>query len=160
MIDPTTDPRAYRHALGRFATGIALATTWDAKGQPQGVTINSFSSVSLTPPLVLFSLGLDSRLLTPVLDQGGFGINVLGEEQRSWSERFADEHADRHFSDLTLLPETRFPLIEGCLATFDCTLETRYEGGDHLILIGRVHQASMQEGQPLVYFSSRYAQLA
>lgn len=153
------EQRAFRDAMGRFVTGVAVATTRTGAGAPVGVTINSFTSVSLDPPLVLFCLDRRSRTLPLFQAAGFFAVNILAEEHRDWSARFA-----RRPDDWTGIPHgdwvTGAPVIEDVIAACDCTVESLYDGGDHVILVGRVQRIEAAvERQPLVYHRGRYARV-
>jgi flavin reductase (DIM6/NTAB) family NADH-FMN oxidoreductase RutF len=154
----TIDPRDFRAALGRFATGVAVATARSGDGQPVGMTINSFASVSLDPPLVLWSLARSSQYLDAFSEAGHYAVNVLREEQRDLSVRFSIPLADRWEGVDSDCWETGAPILRGCLATVECVTDAVHEGGDHIILVGRVIRlASDHEGRPLLYYSGRYA---
>jgi flavin reductase (DIM6/NTAB) family NADH-FMN oxidoreductase RutF len=151
---------AFRRACGRFATGVAVATVLDRQGAPHGLTVSSFTSVSLDPPLVLICLGHDVTVIDAFRAARFFGINVLTEAQRELSERFARKGSDR-FDGLPWHPgSTGVPLIPGALAAMECVAEQRIPSGDHDIFIGRLVDTRLGEGKPLLYFSSRYHSLA
>ena len=150
-----TDPRLLRHALGRFATGVTVITT-QVDGKRQGLTVNSFTAVSLDPPLVLWSL----RLVAPSLDgfrrSGHFVVNVLSSEQSDASRRFAAPHEDK-FEGLSFSPGLGgCPMLDGSLAIFECRTESTIDGGDHVIFIGRVVRAHYRDGDPLIFAGGRY----
>lgn len=152
------DSRRLRDGFGEFMTGVTVVTTRDADGQPAGLTANSFSSLSLDPPLVLFSLGKDSNTFEAFGTENGFVIHVLGEDQRELASSFATRDIDR-FEGVDWAPgHADLPVIAGCLATFECSREHVYEGGDHLILVGRIERFTIGErSRPaLGYFRSRY----
>ncbi len=151
---------AFRRACGRFATGVAVATVLDPQGAPHGLTVSSFTSVSLDPPLVLICLGHDVSVIDTFRAAPFFGINVLAEDQQELSERFARKGFDR-FDGLPWQPgATGVPLIPGALAAMECAVERRIPSGDHDIFVGRMVAAQTGEGKPLLYFSSRYCGLA
>ncbi|MFN4062735.1 flavin reductase family protein [Parazoarcus communis] len=151
------DPRQFRNALGHFATGVTIVTTRDAQGEPVGVTVNSFASVSLEPPLVLWSLAKKSWSLAAFEHNPNFAIHVLASDQQSLSDRFARAGTDK-FADLdTANGLGNIPLLPNCAAVFQCTVEHRYDGGDHLILVGRVQDFSTTEHPPLLFYRGRYA---
>lgn len=153
------DGRAYRQALGRFATGVTVVTCRDATGRPAGLTVNSFTSVSLAPPLVLWCLEKTSPSLAMFTTCGHFAINVLDASQRPLSDVFADPAADR-FAGLPVEDGLgRAPLLPGCLAQFDCALDAVHDGGDHVILIGAVRRYRQRAGDPLIYFGGGYRDL-
>lgn len=151
---------AFRRACGRFATGVAVAGAIDANGQPHGLTVNSFSSVSLDPPLVLICLGHAVAAIDVFRQARGFGLSILRENQREISERFAMRRDDRFESIAWRLGETGVPLLDGALATIECETRNRVTAGDHDIFIGEMVRASAEDGAPLVYFASEYGRLA
>lgn len=152
-------PDEFRRACGRFATGVAIATVLDRQGAPHGLTVSSFTSVSLDPPLVLICLGHEVTMIESFREARHFGINVLSASQREISERFARKGFDR-FTGLSWIPgETGAPLLPGVLAAIECAVEQRVTSGDHDILIGRMVRAQVTEGEPLVYFASAYREL-
>ncbi|BAL24182.1 flavin reductase family protein [Azoarcus sp. KH32C] len=151
------DPRQFRDALGHFATGVTVVTTIDAEGQPVGVTVNSFSSLSLDPPLILWSLAKKSYSLAAFEAHPAFAVHVLASDQQHLSDRFARAGTDK-FAGLT--PGEGFagvPVLDGCAAAFQCSTEFRYDGGDHLILVGRVQRFTTRERPPLLFYRGRYA---
>jgi flavin reductase (DIM6/NTAB) family NADH-FMN oxidoreductase RutF len=151
-----TDPLLLRVALGQYATGVAVVTTVDGDGRPLGLTINSFASVSLDPPLVLWSLGRSSACLPAFKACSHFAINVLAADQVELSNRFAAAALDK-FAHLEWTPGLGgAPLLAGCCARFECASEARHAGGDHLILIGRVERFGHEKREPLVFHGGRY----
>lgn len=151
------DPRAYRDALGHFATGVTVITTRDADDKPVGVTVNSFSSLSLEPPLILWSLAKKSYSLDAFERHPAFAVHVLASDQRHLSDRFARAGTDK-FADLAI--DEGFggaPLLGDCAAVFQCSTEHRYDGGDHIIMVGRVQQFTTAERPPLLFYRGRYA---
>ena len=160
MQEPQTDPRHFRNALGRFATGIAVVTMFVPEEGLLGVTINSFASVSLEPPLVLFSLAQDSQMLEPLLEQERFGISVLGSDQQRLSEQFAFEEHPRSYDKADIdMDSGQTPLLVGALAVLDCRVRQVVEGGDHQIILGEVESFEFREGDPLLYFQGQYTWL-
>jgi flavin reductase (DIM6/NTAB) family NADH-FMN oxidoreductase RutF len=155
------DRRAFRNALGCFATGVTVVTTVTDAGEPVGLTANSFSSVSLDPPLVLFCLDLASHNLDAFRAAGRFAVNVLGDDQRDLSVRFSTTIGDRWDGVVWERWETGAPVLNGCLAALDCETEAIHEGGDHVIIVGRVQRlAATTDGKPLLYFRGNYATVA
>lgn len=152
----TLDPRAFRQALGHFLSGVTVITTRTDAGV-HGMTASAFSSVSLDPPLVLVCVGRKARLhelLTPGIR---FGVSILGAEQQEVSNHFAGyaPHAQ-------LLWEEGWgatPVLAGAIAWLDCAVHSVLDGGDHSIVLGRVHAAATHEGLPLAYYRGRYGQL-
>lgn len=156
--DGTVDKKTFRAALGRFPTGVAIITTLMPDGERTGLTVNSFSSVSLDPPLVLWSLVQTARCRDWFTAAGGFAVNVLSAGQMNLSQRFAGSW-DGRFDGLQTVEAavTKSPLLSGASAWFDCTIEREIEAGDHLIYIGRVRWFDMREHAPLLYDRGRYA---
>ncbi|MEL6645030.1 MAG: flavin reductase family protein [Pseudomonadota bacterium] len=146
--------RAFRDALGRFATGVTVVTTATADG-PLGITANSFASVSLDPPLVLWSPAKASRRFPAFEAATHYAIHVLAEDQSGLCGRFSKDGYD--FDGLAWhRGKENVPLIDGCLARFECERVAAHDGGDHLIIVGRVLQAEMRDGAPLLFASGRY----
>jgi flavin reductase (DIM6/NTAB) family NADH-FMN oxidoreductase RutF len=155
------DSRRFRDALGCFATGITVVTARAADGAPLGVTVNSFNSVSLDPPLVLFSLDRSAARFAEFSAAGHFAVNVLRDDQQDLSHRFASRGNDAWEGLDVETGESGCPLLPGVLAVFECELETTYDGGDHVIFIGRVrHIDHLAAGTPLLYFRGGYTHLA
>ncbi len=153
---PTFDSLALRRALGQYATGVAIATTRDAAGQPVGLTINSFASLSLDPPLVLWAIGLHSPSLSAFEQASHYAVNVLSREQLELSRRFASPVPDR-FGGLALeIGRGGVPLLPACLARFECRISARLPGGDHLLLLGEVEHFERSPGEPLLYWGGAY----
>ncbi|WP_234822503.1 flavin reductase family protein [Palleronia aestuarii] len=152
------DGRALRTALGRFATGVAVITV-ATPGGPLGITANSFASVSLDPPLVLWSPAKASRRFRPFVEADHFAIHVMGAEQGDLAGRFVRE--GNPFGDLTWKSDPEgTPLIDGCLARFRCRRAAVHDAGDHVIVIGDVLAASHRDGAPLVFAAGRYGGFA
>ena len=152
--------RDFRKTLGAFATGITVISALSPEGKPLGVTISSFNSVSLDPPLVLWSLSLKSPNLEAFRNAKHFAVNVLSAKQQHLSDRFASPLTDRFAYIPTRTGESGTPLLEGCCAWFECTNEAHYPGGDHLIFIGRVDYFSKGEADsPLLFHNGCYCQL-
>jgi flavin reductase (DIM6/NTAB) family NADH-FMN oxidoreductase RutF len=157
----TIDPRAFRNALGCFATGITVVTTTCPDGHPVGVTVNSFSSVSLDPPLVLFSLGRASQAYEFFVQGAAFAVNILAADQEDLSGRFSRRDLQERWDGVGVERwDTGVPILTGCLATIECDRHAVHDGGDHAIIVGRVRRlASTETGKPLLYFRGSYAQL-
>ena len=154
------DPRDFRNALGTFATGVAIVTTIDTAGAPVGLTCNSFSSVSLSPPLVLWSLSLRSPNLSNFLQAPHFAVNVLAADQVDLARRFAQAIPNK-FDSVTFAPGIAgVPLIGDVAAQLQCRNETRYYSGDHVIFIGHVLQYVWRDCSPLVFCRGRYTETA
>jgi flavin reductase (DIM6/NTAB) family NADH-FMN oxidoreductase RutF len=156
---PTLDPALYRRTCARFATGITVVTVVDEHNRPHGMTVNSFSSVSLDPPLVLVSIDLRNAILGHFLSSPYFAINVLAERQEHLSRRFSSVSENR-FTGIDWHPgEFGVPLLDGVLAQLECSVTRTFEAGDHTVLIGEVRLASYTAGRPLVFFNSAYQSL-
>jgi flavin reductase (DIM6/NTAB) family NADH-FMN oxidoreductase RutF len=154
------DKGDYRKALGRFATGITVVTVAKPDGGVHGMTANSFTSVSLVPPLILVCVDERAHLLPLLKAAGRFGVSVLNEDQQPLSELFARPHPDLN-PDIHFRPSLHgTPLLEGVLATFDCKVIDAHVAGDHTIFIGEVEEISWTEGNPLMYFSGAYRKLS
>jgi len=158
--DSGFNDRDFRDTLGCFATGVTVVTALSSAGRPIGVTISSFNSVSLDPPLILWSLSLNSPNLEAFRNADHYSVNVLADDQQELSNRFASRRNDR-FMDIPTRPGlSGIPLIEGCCAWFECSNEAHYPGGDHLIFVGRVERFSKgRADSPLVFFNARYCLL-
>ncbi|TVQ57802.1 MAG: flavin reductase [Rhodobacteraceae bacterium] len=150
------DPRALRRAFGAFATGVTISTTLDAGGQPVGFTANSFSSVSLDPPLLLVCLAETASSYPAFRDAGRFAVNVLGASQRGLSTQFATRGADKFAGVAWRAVETGAPVLDGSIAWFDCRTHALVPAGDHVILIGRVVAFGAEDRPPLGYVRGGY----
>ena len=157
MQDFTPGPetaRAFRDALGRFATGVCVVTCATPDG-PLGITVNSFASVSLDPPLVLWSPARASRRFDAFEGADHFAIHVMGEGQFDLSHRFARDGCAFEGLDWSAGPGGA-PLLPGCLARFACARHAVHEGGDHAIVVGRVLSAAFRDGAPLLFNAGAY----
>ena len=154
------DARELRNALGQFATGVCVITTVNQEGHAVGMTANSFSSVSLDPPLVLWSLQNGSDIYDTFATPERFAINVLALEQEDLSNLYASKGDHRMAAEHYTLGSNGAPLLEGALVSFECGLHATHEGGDHLIIVGRVLDVVSREGgKPLLFHGGRYVQL-
>lgn len=147
--------RAFRDALGRFATGVTVVTTNTPEG-PLGITVNSFASVSLDPPLVLWSPAKSSRRYRAFTEAEHFAIHVMADDQAAISGGFIREGAAFDRLDWAPSEDTGTPLIEGCLARFECARHAVHDAGDHAIVLGRVLSAAYREGKPLLFVAGQY----
>jgi flavin reductase (DIM6/NTAB) family NADH-FMN oxidoreductase RutF len=155
---PEFSDRELRAALGRFATGVTVVTTMTPRG-PLGITANSFASVSLDPPLILWSPARKSRRFPAFEAASHFAVHVLSAGQRRLAEAFAAPGDP--FRDLAFAPGIGdAPLLEGCTARFECRHEAGYDGGDHLIVVGEVLRLAQADLPPLIYHRGRYVGLA
>ena len=154
---PTFSAQEFRTALGMFATGVTIVTARAADGSLVGLTANSFNSVSLAPPLVLWSLSRAAASLSAFSNGSHYAINVLAADQKALAERFALRGADRwsgvEFGDGI----GGAPLLHGAAATFECFNRSRYEEGDHVIFVGEVERCSHRSGaSPLLFHGGRF----
>ncbi|MBU6456008.1 MAG: flavin reductase family protein [Bradyrhizobium sp.] len=150
------DPRDFRNALGRFATGVTIVTAATRDGRPYGLTCNSFASVSLNPPLVLWSLGTYSQSLTVFQNASHFAVNVLGASQQELAHRFARYSSDR-FAGIEWSPGLgNAPILAGSVANFQCRAANRYYGGDHVIFLGAVEAYAYNSHEPLLFARGAY----
>ncbi|TSE30637.1 p-hydroxyphenylacetate 3-hydroxylase, reductase component [Tepidimonas thermarum] len=155
MFEPS--PERLRAALGRFATGVTIVTARAADGAPVGLTANSFNSVSLQPPLVLWSLALSSRALPVFQTATHFAIHVLGAQQQALAERFARRDVDRWAGVAWTPGAGGAPLLPQALAVFECRCRSRYPEGDHIILVGEVLRCQHGDATPaLLYHGGRF----
>lgn len=150
------DQRELRNVLGSFVTGVTVVTTLDAEGRPVGVTANSFSSVSLEPPLILWSQALTARSFPAFRDSGRFIINILAEDQAHISQRFAKAGEDKFAGIAVREGIDRLPLIEGCTAYLECRKVATYPGGDHAVFLGEVERIELRDRKPLAFGGGRY----
>ena len=150
----------FRRACGRFATGVAVAAVTDEAGVPHGLTVSSFTSVSLEPPLILICLGHAVTNIEEFRRARYLGLSFLREEQRSLSDHFARKGYDRFEGVAWYHGETGVPLVAGAVGAMECTAYQRFTSGDHDILVCEVIRAEVREGAPLVYYDSQYRRLA
>jgi len=155
----SVDGRTLRHTVGRFVTGVTVVAM-DIEGELRAMTANSFTSVSLDPPLILVCVGKDTKIGHGIRDVAGFSINILGEGQQDLSSYFAGiwkgDPPEFHF-----VPWEGGPRLEGSTAALGCAVHAVQDGGDHWIVLGRVLAAHRADGQtlPLVFFAGRYLSL-
>jgi flavin reductase (DIM6/NTAB) family NADH-FMN oxidoreductase RutF len=153
------DPRDFRHALGSFATGVTVITAMGPDGKPVGLTCNSFASVSLNPPLVLWSLVIYSPNMSVFQNASHFTVNVLGASQQALSTKFATPSDDK-FAGVDWTPGLgQAPVLAGCVANFQCRAADRYYGGDHVIFLGAVEAYAYNRDEPLLFAQGGYGRL-
>jgi flavin reductase ActVB len=157
MSDPQASAQDFKEAMARFASGVTIVTTRDASGRPFGFTASAFSSLSLTPPLLLVCLdrGADSF---PVFEKcDAFAVSILESGQSDLAMTFATRGADKFAGDPAEDgPALRLPVIKGAIVTLECTLHEQLEGGDHVILIGEVVSARSNDGAPMLHFNRQF----
>ena len=151
------DSQQFRAALGLFATGVTIVTVRSPDGGLVGLTANSFNSVSLDPPLVLWSLSRRAGSM-PVFTQGShYAINILAADQKALAQRFATRDIDRFAGVAWREGAGGAPVLDGAAATFECANRSRYEEGDHVIFVGEVERCTARAGaQPLIFHGGRY----
>lgn len=152
------DGEEFRRALGQFASGVTVVTTRDAQGQPLGLTVSAFASVSLEPPLVLVSIDNRSEAHAGFEASGVFGVSVLAEGQAEVSQRFAFGGPGKFGSPL-VLGAHGLHLVPHALAHIECRVLAAHPAGDHTIYVGEVLALTVRPGRPLLYHASRYHQL-
>jgi flavin reductase (DIM6/NTAB) family NADH-FMN oxidoreductase RutF len=154
---PSFSSQEFRSALGMFATGVTIVTARTAEGQVIGLTANSFNSVSLSPPLVLWSLSRAAASMVAFSSGSHYAINVLAADQKALAERFASRGGDRGRGVTFDTGAGGAPLLHGAAATFECFNRSRYEEGDHVIFVGEVERCTHRRGaSPLLFHGGRY----
>lgn len=156
FVPSAQDPREFRHALGRFGTGVTIVTTNTPAG-PIGMTVNSFASVSLSPPLVLWSASKSSGCGAVFEREELFTVNVLNKAHTALAYQFASK-ADGFLAAQWIYNEHGIPLLEDALARFECSMVAKYDGGDHHILVGKVERAFACEGEPLLFYKGGFGE--
>ena len=154
---PDFSPREFRASLGMFATGVTIVTARTAQGELVGLTANSFNSVSLDPPLVLWSLSRLAGSMSAFANGLHYAINVLAADQQALAERFAARDIDRWAGVTFTDGVSGAPLLDGCVATFECLNRSQYAEGDHVIFVGEVERCRHREdGSPLLFHGGRF----
>jgi 3-hydroxy-9,10-secoandrosta-1,3,5(10)-triene-9,17-dione monooxygenase reductase component len=150
------EPAQLRKALGSFATGVTIVTTYGEDGKDYGLTANSFNSVSMDPPMVLWSLGKKSTSLVVFSRASHFAVHVLASDQEDISNRFAKSGTDKFAGCTVERGHGNVPLLDGCSAIFECRVAHQYEGGDHIIFVGEVLNFDSVSRPPLVFHAGQY----
>ena len=154
---PSFSQREFRASLAMFATGVTIVTARSASGELVGLTANSFNSVSLSPPLVLWSLAQAAGSMAALSQGSHYAINILAADQKELAERFASKRDDRWNDVLFTDGSSGAPLLAGAAASFECFNRSRYEEGDHVIFVGEVERCSHREGAaPLLFHGGRF----
>jgi flavin reductase (DIM6/NTAB) family NADH-FMN oxidoreductase RutF len=156
------DPREFRNALGLFPTGVAVVSTVSPDGERIGATVSSFNSVSLDPPLILFSIARNARAFAIWTQAAHYAVSILSEAQSDTSNRFARASADKWDGIRNVEGSHGIPLIYGASAGFQCARFACHDGGDHVILVGRVVSYAITDAatpRPLLFYCGRYRQL-
>jgi len=160
VIRMSSNAKELRHCLGQFATGVTVVTCANDDGQACGITANSFSSVSLEPPLLLWNIAKSSNSLDAYLNAEHFAINILASEQQDLSSHFAK--SDHTLFDAVdhVVSDKGVPVLPGTLACFECRTYETHDCGDHYIIIGEIERFRRSDKEPLLFFNGRYAAVA
>jgi flavin reductase (DIM6/NTAB) family NADH-FMN oxidoreductase RutF len=154
---PSFSSDEFRAALGMFATGVTIVTGRDVNGHRIGLTANSFNSVSLNPPLVLWSLARAAGSMPAFTRGSHYAINILAADQKALAERFSSKQIDRFAGVSFREGSGGAPILDGAAAVFECFNRSRYVEGDHVIFVGEVERCERREGaQPLLFHGGRY----
>jgi flavin reductase (DIM6/NTAB) family NADH-FMN oxidoreductase RutF len=153
------DPDLFRSVMGRFTTGVTVVTAQDAAGRDHGMTVSSFCSLSLSPPLVLICVEHSTELHRVLQSAEVFAVNVLASDQEMISRRFAEPDAGRFDGLAFTRGITGCALLAGALASLECAVRARHPGGDHSIIVGEVTAATARDGRPLLYYRGGYTQM-
>lgn len=153
MAEGEFDSRAFRNALGRFSTGVTVVTT-GVNGSVHGMTANAFTSVSLNPPLILVSIGLQARMHAHLKEGTRFGVSVLSQDQLAYAWHFAGRAQEGWQPVFAWRGEV--PLVAEALAHFECTVRTAYPGGDHTLFLGHVDHLWHRDGSPLTFYRGHF----
>jgi len=159
MSTTAIDTRDFRNALGCFATGITVITALDENKAPVGLTANSFTSLSLDPPLVLFCVDRSIKSFQAIHSNRHFAVNILRDDQEHLSRQFARSGADKWNGVKFESWDTGCPILSGCIANLECDVESVFEGGDHIIVVGKVRRMFFDQdadSRPLLYFKGKY----
>ena len=150
------DAAVFRQLCGRFPTGVVVVTTTMEDGRPVGMTANSFTSVSLNPPLVSVNVDQNAAMHQHMARAERFAINILESGQEALSRRFAEEHPDRFDGIGYHMSDGGYPLLDGALAVLECIRHIAFVAGDHMIVVGEVTGGSVSDGRPLLYYRGGY----
>ena len=156
------DERQFRDALGAFATGVAVITGTSEQGERLGMTVSSFNSVSISPPLVLFSVAHRAHSFAAWSGMRNYAVNILSQQQEDVSNRFARPLGDKWSGLIVLDGKTGLPVLPNALAVFECEAYAHYDGGDHEIFVGRVltfRVSPHKQEEPLIFYGGRYRRL-
>ena len=156
---PTIGASQLRRVFGQFLTGVTIVTTVEADGTPRGITANSFTSVSLDPPLILVCIAKSAFSHEVFASCRGFAVNILADDQEALASLFASKRSDKFDHAATWRGLSGAPILEDSLGWLDCEARQRVEAGDHLVLIGRVRDFGMRKARPLGFFGGRYVTL-
>lgn len=149
----------FKAALGRFASGVTVVTTKDADGNLHGLTVSAFSSVSMSPPLILVCILKRTGSYSSFEESKSFVVNILDESQQQISNHFASHSDDKFSGQNYQLNENGLPVLCDCLVNLECRLKHSYDGGDHTIFVGEIENVTVNEGNPLIYWKGGYRDL-
>jgi flavin reductase (DIM6/NTAB) family NADH-FMN oxidoreductase RutF len=150
----------FRNALGHFASGVTVITTWDAEGHPTGLTASAFTSVSLIPPLVLVCVDQKAQSYPALESSGRFAVNILAAGQEVISRRFAMSGGDKFDGIAWSTGAAGLPVLSDGLVAMECQTVHAYPGGDHTIFVGKVETVQVQAAEPLLYYRGKYHRLS
>ena len=156
---PAINSHQFREAVGKFATGVTVITARDAAGKPAGITVNSFASVSLNPPLVLWSVDRDSRLFEVFTEAPCFAVHVLRHDQKALAKQFSQDSNDVCNGVGFSAGAHELPILDDVPVSLQCEVVNRHEEGDHVILVGRVVRIESADIEPLLFFAGEYRRL-
>ena len=149
----------FRHALGRFASGVTVITTKDNSGRLHGITVSAFSSVSLNPPLILVCIEKKAGSHQAFEESDFFNVNILEESQQHFSDHFASHLPDKFSGVEYFETEKGLPFLKDALVHLECKLIYAHAGGDHTIFVGEIEKSAVSDGNPLIYFHGNYRKL-
>jgi flavin reductase ActVB len=158
MTEQSVDPADFRAAMSRFASGVTVVTTVDSAGKPWGFTASAFSSLSLNPPLVLVCLDRGADCFEAFTDNTHMGVSILAAGQDGLAMRFATRGADKFVGGTSPGRATKMPVVDGALAQVECETHARLDGGDHVILVGRVVSASVTDDRPMLHYNRAFGE--
>ena len=153
------DARDIRNVMGHFATGVTVITTKDLSGTPFGLTVNSFTSLSLDPPLVIVCVDKTVDCYNCFDESKVFAVNVLSEDQEELSRRFATKGIEKFEGLKWRMGDHGSPLLDSVVATIECKVSSSYKGGDHTIFLGEILNATAKGDRPLLFFKGKYQHL-
>jgi len=154
------DSQELRRVMGHFATGVTVVTTRDKDGNPSGLTVNAFNSLSINPPLALICIGKAAECYSLFEESGVFAANLLSEEQEELSRRFATKGIEKFAGVKWRKGQNDVPLLDGATGYIECKIINQYDGGDHTIYIGEIINATAADDRPLLFFNGRYRRLS
>jgi len=153
------DPKEIRNVMGHFATGVTVITTKDKTGKPFGLTVNSFTSLSLNPPLLVVCIDKTVDCYSCFEESKLFGVNMLSEQQEELSRRFATKGIEKFEGIEWHMGENGVPLLDGTIGTIECNVAQSCEGGDHTIFLGEIVSATASGDRPLIFFKGKYSRM-